>query len=121
MGGVITFHSRSSGGTARVEAFGNGSLDISNHNDPSMTNDGVTIGSLEGDGIVFLGRFTLTIGSNDLNTNFSGTLQNGSPFGPGSGAASLAKIGHGTLTLSGVFRLNWRISRAAVSWRPMTT
>ena len=60
-GGVIAFDNTSDGDRARVEVFGNGNLDISLHNVP-----GVTTGSLEGDGIVFLGANNLTIGSNNF-------------------------------------------------------
>jgi len=87
-GGLIQFSDQSDGGTCQVQAFGNGSLDISAHDAP-----GVTIGSLEGDGQVFLGGDNLSVGSNDLSTAFSGIIQ-------GAGG-SLTKIGTGTLTLSG--------------------
>jgi autotransporter-associated beta strand protein len=73
----------------RVELFGNGMLDISSHDAP-----GVSVGSLEGDGIVTMGALNLTVGSNSLSTTFSGTLQ-------GEAGSSLTKIGTGTLTLSG--------------------
>jgi len=91
-GGGITFIEDATGGTSRVEVFGNGGLDISFHNAP-----GVTIGSIEGDGNVFLGANTLTVGSNNLSTTFSGVMQG--VFG-GTGG-SLTKIGPGTLILSG--------------------
>lgn len=83
-----------SGGTSRVEVFGNARLDISNGN-PA----GTTIGSLEGDGSAFAGGYVLTIGSNNLSTSFSGVIQDGGNHG-GSGAA-VAKIGKGILTLDG--------------------
>ena len=86
-GGLILFFGDSTGGTARVEVFGAGSLDISAHNAP-----GVTVGSIEGDGLVFLGANNLTVGSNNLSTIFSGLIQNA----PG----SLTKIGTGTLVLT---------------------
>jgi hypothetical protein len=93
-GGVIYFAAASTGGTARVEVFGNGSLDISAHDSSA-----VTVGSVEGTGNVFLGRRTLTVGSNNLSTTFSGTMQDG---GQGGGVGgSFAKIGSGTLALSG--------------------
>ena len=66
--------------------YGNGQLDI------SQTEADVTIGSLEGDGLVFLGVRKLTIGSNNGSTTFSGVIQ---------GAGGVTKIGTGTLTLSG--------------------
>jgi autotransporter-associated beta strand protein len=96
-GGVIVFQQISTGGTARVEVFGNGILDMSNHD---LQSPGITIGSLEGNGVVYLGRFILTVGSNNLSTNFSGVLRNGFSGGSGSAIGSLIKIGTGTLTLS---------------------
>lgn len=93
-GGSIQFSDDSIGGTARVEVFGNGNLDISPHNAP-----GVTIGSIEGSGLVFLGQNNLAVGSNNLTTTFSGVMQDGGQVA-GTGG-SLTKIGTGTLTLSG--------------------
>jgi autotransporter-associated beta strand protein len=94
-GGLISFFNESSGGTARVEVFGNGRLDISEPHIP-----GVTIGSIEGTGNVFLGANRLTVGSNQLSTIFSGVIQDGGLFSNAVGG-SLTKIGTGTLTLSG--------------------
>ena len=66
-GGAILFKHQSTGGTSRVEVFGNGNLDISAHDAfPRMT-----IGSIEGDGDVSLGANNLSVGSNNLSTNFS--------------------------------------------------
>ena len=93
-GGSISFWGQSSGGTARIEIFDNGNLDISAHDAP-----GVTLGSLEGNGLVFLGSNNLTIGSNNLVATFSGSAQDGGMNGGVGGA--LSKIGSGTLTLSG--------------------
>lgn len=87
-GGSIFFFGHSTGGTARVEIFGGGDLDVSQHTGK------LTIGSLEGDGTVYLGK--LVVGSTKLNTRFSGVIQDGLT-GPG----SLFKVGGGTLTLSG--------------------
>jgi autotransporter-associated beta strand protein len=78
-GGRILLLGNSSGGTARIEVFGNGVLFA----------DGKTIGSLEGTGNA---SSYLTVGSNNLSTIFSGTI-----FGGG----FLTKIGTGTLVLSG--------------------
>ena len=88
-GGLIQFQDGSDGGAARLEVFGNGSLDLSVHDAP-----GITIGSLEGDGLVFLGANALTFGSNNFSTTFSGVI---SDSGPG----SLVKTGNGKFTLSG--------------------
>jgi autotransporter-associated beta strand protein len=92
-GGSIEFLSNSSGGTARVEVFGNGNLDVSFH-----STAGVTVGSIEGDGLVFLGRKNLTVGSNDLSTNFSGVISDHQ--GVNGRGGSLTKIGTGKLVLS---------------------
>jgi autotransporter-associated beta strand protein len=87
-GGGIVFEGGSTGGEPRVEVFGNGFLDI-------HTSE-LTIGSLEGDGLVFLGVAVLSVGGNNLSTSFSGLIEDGSVAG-----GSLTKIGTGTLTLSG--------------------
>ncbi len=81
------------GGTARIEVFGNGQLD--NSGDAAD----LTIGSLEGDGLVFIGGNKLTIGSNNLSTTFSGVTQDGGNYGGVGG--SLTKTGTGKLTLTG--------------------
>jgi hypothetical protein len=82
-GGII-FDDASTGGTARVKVFDDGYLDISRHQ------SGVTIGSLDGSGNVLLGANRLIVGTNSINTSFSGVI---------SGSGSLAKVGSGTLTL----------------------
>ena len=92
-GGSIQFATASTGGTARVEVFGNGNLDISRQDAP-----GVTIGSIEGNGAVFLGANNLTVGTNNLSTTFKGVIQDGGTNG-GSGG-SLTKGGTGKLTLT---------------------
>jgi hypothetical protein len=81
---AIFFGGASTGGTARVEVFGNGYLDISGHQ------GGMTIGSIEGSGNVLLGANRLTVGTNNISTSFSGVV---------SGSGSLAKVGRGVLTL----------------------
>jgi autotransporter-associated beta strand protein len=89
--GLIRLIGSSVADMARVELF-DGRLDISFHHAP-----GVTIGSLEGTGDVFLGSRNLTVGSNNLSTTFSGRIQDGGSYG-GSGG-SLTKIGTGKLVL----------------------
>ncbi|PYK38330.1 MAG: hypothetical protein DME49_08480 [Verrucomicrobia bacterium] len=93
-GGSIRFEDSSKGTAGQVKLFGDGSLDISAH-----AGQPVTIGSLEGDGEVFLGARTLTVGGNSLSTTFSGIIQDGG-LGGGVGG-SLSKIGTGTLRLTG--------------------
>ena len=95
-GATITFNASSVAGTARVEVFGNGAGDFTNgtlyiggHSTP-----GVTIGSIEGSGLVSLGDRNLTVGSNNRSTTFSGRVQGGSTGG------SLTKIGKGKLSLT---------------------
>jgi len=62
-------------------------LDITTHRAP-----GVTIGSLTGEGSVLLGANTLTIGSNNQSTTFSGVIQE---------TGGVTKSGSGTLILTG--------------------
>jgi autotransporter-associated beta strand protein len=92
-GGTLLFINDSIGGTSRIGLFGNGNLDISGHQSP-----GVTVGSIEGDGLVFLGSNTLTLGIDRVSTIFSGVIQDGGVSG-GSGG-SLTKTGGGRITLS---------------------
>jgi autotransporter-associated beta strand repeat len=88
-GGSIRFFHHSTGGTARVEVFGNGNLDIT-----LIQHSGLTIGSIEGSGEVFLGKKDLRVGANNLNTTFSGVISDGGQGG------SLKKVGAGKLILS---------------------
>ena len=94
-GGTFTFKDASTGGTARVELFGNGYLDLSEKNGGTFS-----IGSIEGDGQVYLGKVNCSIGANGLSTTFSGVIHPGAPSG-GRGTGTLTKIGAGTLTLTG--------------------
>jgi autotransporter-associated beta strand protein len=84
-GGKLTCRGGSTGGSARVAAYGNSLVNINVKNSAA-------IGSIEGDGLVKLGSSYLTIGSNNLSTIFSGLIQD---------AGSITKIGGGTLTLTG--------------------
>jgi hypothetical protein len=86
-GGAILFRGASTGGTARVEVFDNGYLDISGHQ------SNLTVGSIQGSGNILLGANNLTVGANDIDTTFSGVISNDGQGG------SLAKIGSGVLTL----------------------
>jgi len=86
LGGKLKITQDATGGTARVAAYGNGLLNI------NIQVNSTTIGSIEGDGLVSLGEKNLLIGSNNLSTTFSGTIQDN---------GSISKIGTGTLTLTG--------------------
>ena len=92
-GAKILFNN-SGGGTARVEVFGNGSIDFSRREDADNG-----IGSLEGDGFVYLGEGTLTIGGNNIDTSFGGTITETGGVHQG-GPGSISKTGTGTSTLT---------------------
>ena len=100
--GVITFSGNATGGTSRVTVYSlgpsrEGRLEIGGRVAP-----GVTVGSIEGNGNVFLGSKRLTVGSNSATTIFSGMIQDGGiNEGSGDVGGSLEKIGNGTLTLLG--------------------
>jgi autotransporter-associated beta strand protein len=100
--GGIFFQDASIGGTSRIVLLGNGYLNISRHD-----RLGVTVGSIEGDGNIFLGKRTLTVGTNNLDTTFAGAIQQGSL-----NQSSLTKIGLGSLNLTGVntYTGNTRVS-----------
>jgi autotransporter-associated beta strand protein len=93
-GATILFAGESDGGTARVEVFGNGNVDISRDPTPD-----ITIGSLEGNGLVFLGANKLTVGANNLNTSFAGTISDEGGVHEGSGGV-FGKTGTGTFSLT---------------------
>jgi autotransporter-associated beta strand protein len=93
LGGLIDFQGRTrTGGKARVELFGDGTMRIDGHHAP-----GVTVGSIEGDGVIILGSNKLTVGTNNLNTVFSGKIKDG----PNAVGGSLTKTGRRPLTLTG--------------------
>ena len=91
--GRIIFRDNATGDMASVKVFGNGSLDISEH-----AALGVAIGSIEGDGYVFLGGKRLIVGGNDASTTLSGHIQDGGLQSDLGG--SLVKTGTGTLVFA---------------------
>jgi len=104
-GGFI-FMDGTGSSTARVELFDAGTLDIGY----GGRSNAVIVGSIEGDGEIIIGEAEyLIVGTNHLNTVFSGVIKDDSPpimesssdapdqvFG-----GSLYKVGSGTLTLTG--------------------
>lgn len=90
--GTIIFRDNATGDMASVKVLGNGSLDISGHSAP-----GIAVGSIEGDGYVFLAPNRLAVGANNASTTFSGHIQDNA--GSGDTGGSLTKTGTGTLAL----------------------
>ncbi len=97
-GGKTQFSSNGDGGNAQLIANGTGVIDFSGTTG-SANNNNVSAGSIAGSGTFNLGSNKLTVGSNNLSTSVSGTINDGGGYG-GTGA-SLVKTGTGTLTLSG--------------------
>ncbi len=98
-GGILFFSQGTQGGTARCTVLGNATMKMG-------TTDGIglSIGSLEGDGLVFIttlgfGEKQLTVGTNNLDTTFSGVIGNG--IDQAASAGSLLKTGSATFTLTG--------------------
>jgi autotransporter-associated beta strand protein/T5SS/PEP-CTERM-associated repeat protein len=94
-GGALTqFAANSNGGNARFITNAGGTVDFSGTTGPG-NNGRITAGSIEGAGTYSIGSNELTVGSNDLSTALSGSIQDGGAGG------SLVKVGSGTLTLTG--------------------
>lgn len=92
--GKIRFLENSLGAQSRIKVFGNGNLEAGSRNAP-----GISVGSIEGDGYVFVGSNVLTVGTNNASTTFSGHIQDTGGLYVGSGG-SLIKTGTGTLSLT---------------------
>ena len=111
-GGII-FNGTSTGGTARVQVSfgcsnvsGIGYLNISGHQ------SGMTIGSIEGSGDVFLGANRLRVGTNNLSTTFSGNIWNDEQ-------GLLTKVGSGLLTLQPYNEFSDNLNLMLVSGSPI--
>ncbi len=98
-GGILFFSLGAQGGTARCTVLGNATMKMG-------TTDGIdlSIGSLNGDGLVFIttlgfGEKQLTVGTNNLDATFSGVIGNG--IDQAASAGSLLKTGSATFTLAG--------------------
>lgn len=92
-GGKIFFFDDSKGGSSNITVSGNGNLDLSWHNPP-----GVTVGSVQGDGVLFLGSTKLTVNNSSAFT-FAGLIADGGSNGGVRGA--FEKSGRGKLNLTG--------------------
>ena len=104
-GGLTRFFGESTGGNAQFITNAGGVFDMSGLGTFPDGSDGghpsvpMTAGSIAGAGTYFLGSKQLTVGSNNLSTTVSGTIQDGGEFGGVGG--SLVKVGTGTLTIDG--------------------
>ncbi|MEP7250007.1 MAG: autotransporter-associated beta strand repeat-containing protein [Spartobacteria bacterium] len=94
-GSQIVFGEAATASQAQLKIYGNGSLDLS-----ARVRPGLRAGSLEGDGLVFLGGQKLALGFNNRSTTFSGTIMDGGIVNGVGG--SLLKLGRGSLALSGL-------------------
>lgn len=97
-GGRITFLASANSTTARFELMGSSTLDIGYIGDDGHGSLGLTAGSIEGTGNIYLGANNLTVGTNNLSTTFAGSITDSSSANlPG----TLTKVGTGTLLLTG--------------------
>jgi autotransporter-associated beta strand protein len=87
LGGTILIEAEAVVDQGQFQLHGNGTLNLTN-----ATTQIVSIGSLAGNGIVSLAGHTLSIGNNNLSTNFSGLIQD---------SGAVMKLGSGMLTLTG--------------------
>jgi fibronectin-binding autotransporter adhesin len=92
-GASLLFADNASGGNSYFSVYDTGSIDVSG----MLT--GISMGTINGSGNLFLGGTQLTVGSRDESTTFSGIIQDGGLSG-GTGG-SLVKVGTGILTLTG--------------------
>lgn len=92
-GGQFRFLDDSTAVHARLKIYGNGHLDVSQYGGDCP------IGSLQGDGLVYLGLSNLMIGNDENDSLFTGVIQEeGGGLGTGGG---VRKVGRSTCTLSG--------------------
>ena len=102
-GGALTqFASNSDGGNARFITNAGGTVDFSGSSGP-LGDGNISAGSIEGAGTYKLGTNRLIVGSNNLSTTVSGSIQD-------SGNGSFTKTGAGTLTLTGTLNIGGDLS-----------
>ena len=90
-GGIVSFSNGTQGGAARFILSNASQLII----DDATHIGAVTVGSIEGNGTVYIGKSGMVEGSNNLSTTFTGIIDDGIYNG------SLTKVGSGILTLTG--------------------
>ena len=91
-GGTAAVSGDIDGSASRFQIFGDGVLNVGR-----LSSIPATVGSIEGDGLIYVAANGFTVG-NDLSTTFSGVIgpaPNSGSFG------SITKVGRGTLTLTG--------------------
>jgi autotransporter-associated beta strand protein len=103
-GSSLTFLDTSTGGAARLINQTGGLVDFSAS--AGVNNDGrLSVGSIEGTGVFYLGARQVTVGVNNLSTTVSGLIADCSGTIPicqsGAVGGMLVKAGTGTLTLTG--------------------
>ncbi len=87
LGGQIVIEGKAVVDQGQFQLLGSGLLDLS-----QVASPGTSIGSLAGNGMVTLGRRSLSVGNNNLDTTFSGVIQD---------RGAVSKVGSGTLTVAG--------------------
>ena len=103
-GGALTqFTSNGNGGNARFITNAGGTVDFSGSSGP-LGDGNISAGSIEGAGTYKLGTNRLIVGSNNLSTTVSGSIQDGGSNG------SFTKTGAGTLTLTGTLNIQGDLS-----------
>ncbi len=109
--GLLLFRGLATGGQAQITNDATGLtdtdviVDFSGSTGPNGGNE-LTVGSLAGDGVFYLGANKLRVGGNNLDREVSGDISdcgaNGTEcYAPGATGGSLIKEGTGRMTLSG--------------------
>ena len=105
----ILFFKSATGGNARLVGSATGSIDFSGSTGP-LGNKKLGAGSIEGDGMFFLGDNEVTVGGNNRSTTVSGLISDCVGIGPincthiagNPTGGVLVKTGTGTMTLTGI-------------------
>jgi autotransporter-associated beta strand protein len=96
LGGIVSFSGNASGGNASFYMGGftqNGVRTVANLNISGLSSAGTTVGEISGSGQITLGSKSLTVGSRNTDSSFTGAIT-------GAGG-SIIKVGTGSLVLAG--------------------